>query len=321
MDEPKQNGLDEVEEILREFKERSLEAATPPEEKIYPPQDSKKERIKKRKKRLFFFLLIFFSAIFIFCSVYLAQYFIRQSRDESQYDDLSNLVASIQGKPTLPPAPTNDPMNSEPTFLDSTQPPSAEPAEPVILPEYLPIYEMNNHTVGWIKIENTNINYPVLQDKSTSDFYLTHNFNKEESYIGAIYVREACDVFLPSDNVVIYGHRITGGQMFSQLQHYTDKAFWQTNQYITFDTLYKHHTYQIFAVFKTSANPGKGYPYHRFNNALGKEDFDAFVSNVKGLSFYDTGITPQYGDKLITLSTCEYTQENGRLVVVAVQVS
>jgi len=315
MTKKNRQDLDELEQLVQEFKEPAPEEDSPLEEKAQNPRGKQNPR-RKNKKILFYSLLCFFAAVFLFSSVYLAQYLIRQNRDEATYDELGDIVAGIQGGT----GPTEDPLASTPPFVGTTNPPSG-PTEPVILPEYQPIYDMNNDTVGWIKIEGTKINYPVMQTPTNSDYYLTHNFDKQKSSVGAIYVREACDVWKPSDNVVIYGHRIINDQMFSPLRNYTSKSFWQSHQYVTFDTLYERHTYQIFAVFKTSANLGQGYSYHRFNDAVDQADFDQFVSKVKELSFYDTGITPQYGDKLITLSTCEYTLDNGRLVVVAVRVS
>ena len=109
--------------------------------------------------------------------------------------------------------------------------------------------------------------------------------------------------------------------MFHDLHGYYRESFWKEHQFIEFDTIYDHHTYQIFAVFKTNVSSSDFFPYHRFNNAESAEEFDEFVSKVKSLSFYDTGVSAEYGDKLITLSTCEYTLSNGRLVVVAKQVS
>ncbi len=321
MNEDNRQNFDELEEILQEFKAPAPEEQVSPlEENVQQHRDKQPKKHKNNRKLLYYGFLITFAAIFVFSSVYLAQYLIRQHQDEQSYDELGDIVAGIQGSYTDPGA-TQDPFTTLPPFVGSTEPPATDPTEPVILPEYLPIYEMNSDTVGWIKIEDTNINYPVMQTPDSRDYYLNHNFYKQESGVGAIYVREACDVWRPSDNVVIYGHRIINDQMFSPLRNYTSKSFWQSHQYVTFDTLYEHHTYQIFAVFKTSANPGQGYSYHRFNDAVDQADFDQFISKVKELSFYDTGITPQYGDKLITLSTCEYTLDNGRLVVVAVQVS
>ena len=117
------------------------------------------------------------------------------------------------------------------------------------------------------------------------------------------------------------------GSMFAYLHNYTAKATWDRNSLIFFDTFnpktgdVEYHTYKIFAVFKTSANIGEGFSYHKFENAATKQDFDDFVSTCKSLAFYDTGVTPQYGDKLLCLSTCEYTLNNGRLVVAAVRIS
>ena len=109
--------------------------------------------------------------------------------------------------------------------------------------------------------------------------------------------------------------------MFACLGDYTSKRAWENNSLIFFDTLTEYHTYKIFAVFKTSANLGQGFRYHMFVDAANEQEFDEFVSTCKQLSFYDTGITPVYGDKLICLSTCEYTLDNGRLVVAAVRIT
>ena len=120
---------------------------------------------------------------------------------------------------------------------------------------------------------------------------------------------------------VIYGHNMADGSMFHSLMSYTEKSAWDYNSLIFFDTLKERHIYKIFAVFKTSANAGKGFSYHQFVDAQNETEFNDFVTNCKNLSFYDTGITPKYGDKIICLSTCEYTLNNGRLVVAAVRIS
>ena len=105
--------------------------------------------------------------------------------------------------------------------------------------------------------------------------------------------------------------------MFGQLENYMDKSFFPDHRYIYFDTLTEIHTYEIIAVFKTSGTTGKGFAYHTFVDAENEEDFNEYVSTCKELSLYKIDATAQYGDKLITLSTCEYSQANGRLVIVA----
>jgi sortase B len=171
--------------------------------------------------------------------------------------------------------------------------------------------------VGFIEIPGTSIKYPVVQSKYQANFYLRKNFYKVGASCGTIYVREACDVFEPSDNVTIYGHKMRNGTMFADLHLYKDKDFWEDNRIIHFDTLYEFHDYEIFAVFQAEANHPDSFNYHMFDDAKNAAEFDEFVSKCKSLAYYDTGITPQYGDKLITLSTCDKDIEDGRLVVVA----
>lgn len=289
-----------------------------------------KKQHKQARAVLYYGALLFFLAVFVFSAVYIGSYLINSKRSADEYQDLRQNMAdnwASRPVPTIPKDPVPGPTEGSSPVLPTepagpTMPPEpTEPTEPSILPEYSPIYEMNSDTVGWIHIPNTKIDYPVLQTPEKPDFYLKHRFDKSWSDWGAIYVREFCDVFAPSDNVVIYGHHMRDGSMFAGLDAYKNRTFWQDNSYFYFDTLYERHTYQVFAAFKTSAYNEDGFPYHRFNDAVTPSDFDDFVTNVKKLSFYDTGITPKYGDKLVTLSTCEYTLSNGRFVVVAVRVA
>ena len=172
---------------------------------------------------------------------------------------------------------------------------------------------------GWMTIDGTPIHYPVMQSPDRVDFYLDHNFDRAKNGHGCLYVRESCDVFAPSDNLTIYGHHMRNGTMFARLDNYLKKDFYEKYPSIRFDTLYERHTYTIFAVFTTTASVGRGFAYHLFEDAADEADFQDFVSTCKSLSLYETGITPVYGDKMISLSTCEYSQDNGRLVVVAVR--
>ena len=266
-------------------------------------------------------LIIVFSLIFLVCFIWIARYLLDSFRNNQYYDILASQMASLQAATTISPttAVTDPSATVPPTAVPPT---TAAPTEPQILPEYLPFYEQNNDMVGWITVPGTKVNYPVMQTPDNHDYYLNRDFNHNWSDWGAIYAREACDINAPSDNVVLYGHHMADGSMFAQLEtRYKRKSFWEEHQYLTFDTLYEHHTYQIIAVFRISVSLGQGFPYHQFNDAANKEEFDAFVAKIKELSLYDTGLTAEYGDKLLTLSTCEYTLTNGRFVVVAKRIS
>lgn len=277
----------------------------------------------KQKPKLYYVLIIFLTAMLIISGIQVGRYAADALRQKNTYDDLTLLMEQARTMTTPPTAPTSAPESptgipeSTPTEPLATE--TTEPTEPVMLPEYAALYEKNPDTVGWLKIEGTVINYPVMQTPDRVDYYLKRDFNGNHSEYGCLYVRETCDVFAPSDNVTIYGHHMKNGSMFGSLKKYRSQSFWEKHPVIQFDTLYEEHTYTIFAVFTTTASVGQGFPYHTFDDAADEADFDEFVVNCKALSLYDTGITPQYGDKLICLSTCEYSQVNGRLVVVAVR--
>lgn len=177
------------------------------------------------------------------------------------------------------------------------------------------LYELNNDFIGWLKIENTNISYPVMQTESNrKDYYLRKNFYKQYSQLGTPYIAEYCNVET-SDNVIIYGHHIKNNQIFGELENYKKKEFYNSHKIINFNTMYENADYEIVAVFKTVAYTG--FEYYKFANCNSKDEFDTFIKTCKELSFYEIEKTAEYGDKFITLSTCEYSNKNGRLVIVA----
>ena len=175
----------------------------------------------------------------------------------------------------------------------------------------------NSDMVGWVKIDGTRINYPVMHTPGKPDFYLYRVFDKSYSIYGCPYLQDNCDLNRPSDNFIIYGHHMNDGSMFSDLVKYTSKDFYNSHKIIHFNTITEKHDFEVIAAFSTSVDEGKGFRYFDFVNAYGSEDYDNYIKNVKKLSYYDTGKTAEFGEKLLTLSTCEYTHNNGRMVVVA----
>ncbi len=256
-------------------------------------------------------LIVVFGAVFLTSGFILLRHYSGVRDSKETYGQLALLVEQAR------PAPTQaEPQPEGETQTLQTQAPEQE-GRTEILPEYGEIYGYNSDMVGWLRIDGTTINYPVMQSPVDPDYYLYRDFYKNSSKNGCIYAQAECNVERPSDNITIYGHNSRGKIMFHDLSGYTQKSFWEEHPYIQFDTLKEHHTYQIIAVFKTSANLEEGFPYHKFVEAGSAEEFDAFIETCKALSFYDTGVTAEYGDKLITLSTCEYTLNNGRLAVLA----
>ncbi len=274
---------------------------------------------RKTAKVLYWGTVSVLILIIIGCAALIGFKLITDAQDKDDYAQLEQLKPSV-ARPTIPLDATAD----EPTTAPSVTEPDAEPTTPTVPPniddtvlfEYQALYEMNRDMVGWIEIPGTAINYPVVQTPKQPNFYLRKNFYKEKATCGTIYVREACDVNLPSDNVTLYGHNMRNGTMFADLHKYKSKSFWENNRYVYFDTLHEQHTYEIFSVFLTTADLTKGFTYHIYDTFPTEKDFNAFVSTCKNIDKYETGIMPVFGDKLLTLSTCDKSIEDGRLVVV-----
>ena len=249
------------------------------------------------KNRIYIALICAFSILLAVSSGFLIKHYIDSEKQSELYD---NLIETIEKTDTEKDTMT---YSQDKSFLS----------------DYQDLYLQNNDMVGWIKIEDTKINYPVMQSKDNPNFYLKHGFDKAYTDYGCPYIQENCDVDIPSDNLIIYGHNMKDSSMFSGLMKYTDKSFWESHKTISFDTLTEKCDYEIIAAFKTVVytDSPESFKYYQFVNADTADEFNAYITKCKELALYDTGVTAEYGDKLITLSTCEYSRNNGRMVVVA----
>lgn len=263
-------------------------------------------------------LIIVLSLIIAVCAGIIIWKLATDARDKADNNELRSIKNSAPTESTRPPIPSDVTIPSKPGPI---VPPDAPVDEQKIMSQLKGLYELNNDLVGWIEIPGTQISYPVVQSKYEANYYLRRNFYKKNATCGTIYVREACDVFKPSDNLTIYGHKMRIGTMFADLHEYKEKDFWEGHRYIYFDTLYEYHTYEVFAAFQITVDLANGFNYHLFDDAKNAAEFDEFVRQCKELSYFDTGITPEYGEKLITLSTCDKTIDDGRFVVVARRVN
>lgn len=177
----------------------------------------------------------------------------------------------------------------------------------------------NEEIIGWLEIAETNINLPVCQAQDNS-YYLTHNYKKEKATSGALFLDKDFNLDKPSTNYLIYGHRNKNGTMFEDLMKYTSEDFYKEHKEIKFTTTKEDSTYEIIAVFKSRVfykNEQNVFRYYYFINAESETEYNEYISNCKKASIYDTGATAEYGEQLLTLSTCEYSQEDGRFAVVA----
>ena len=213
--------------------------------------------------------------------------------------------------------PENGEGNSQNESLEETSGPTSPP---VIHSGLLKLHQRNPDCVAWISIEGTVIDYPVMYRPSQKNYYLHRDFNGKHVSAGALFIAENCDPE-SSDNVIIYGHHMNSGKMFAALNKYKKQSFYEKHRRIVYDTLNGTEFYEVIFAFTTPVYTGHDFQYYAFSKANSAEEYDDYISACRSRSRYDTGKTAQYGDKLLTLSTCEYSQRNGRMVVVAKRIS
>lgn len=223
--------------------------------------------------------------------------------------------------PMSQPAPRPVHVTTE-TASVSTPVPSAAPTGKKMLPAMQTLYEQNSDIAGWITIEGTEVDYPVMYTPEDGEYYLYRNFEKEDDPTkeGCLFIDKNCTVEPRSTNLLIHGHNMKNGTMFHTLISYQDEAFYKEHPTIRYSTLYEEEEYEIAAVFLSKIykkSETDVFKFYQFYDAETEEEFDEFVRSIKEQELYETGVTPEYGDELITLTTCEYSQENGRMVVVA----
>ena len=214
-------------------------------------------------------------------------------------------------------------IRTEPTAqTQSTQPsatvPTTAPTEPrEILPRFSQLHEENSDLVGWLTIPQTKIDYPVMYSPDEPERYLHANFDKDYSFAGLPFLDAACDP--ESGNRIIYAHNMLDGSMFRSLLKYQQKDFWQRNPVIVFSTLYEEQEYEVLAAFydKVYKKSDTNFKFYQFIDTSDQARLDEALQYYKEKALYDTGVTAQCGDRLITLVTCSYQTENGRFVVVA----
>lgn len=313
--------LDELEELIAQLEEdKALSRTgrkgfkpfknkeTKNEPKFSDEKDAKldaeiKRQVKKREiKRKA--MIVIASLVSLGCIVYLAFYYTLYAKNDVQYSNLSDLIDEES-------TPKEYSVNI--VHEDTTMPP--------VLKKYEKLYQKNKKLVGWIKIDGTNIDYPVMQTVN-NEYYLDHNYDQEYDKNGSIFMDKDCDAAHPNDNMIIYGHHMKSGKMFGNLNMYAKESFYKEHPSISFDTIYEEGTYDIMYVFRSKIYSEEEivFKYYKFIDATSENEFDSNMEEMAALSLYDTGIKAKYGDRLITLSTCDYEEANGRFVVVAKKV-
>lgn len=186
-----------------------------------------------------------------------------------------------------------------------------------ILPQFQDLAIQNPDLAGWLTVGGTRIDYPVMYSPDEPERYLYANFEKQYSFAGLPFIDAAGQV--DSGNRVIYAHNMLDGSMFRGLFRYEQKNYWEKHPTFTFSTLYEEKEYEIMSVFydKVYKKTDTNFKFYQFFDTSDAEHFARAMEHFQEKQLYDTGVTAQPGDKLITLVTCAYQTDNGRFVVVA----
>ncbi|MCR4850086.1 MAG: class B sortase [Lachnospiraceae bacterium] len=264
------------------------------------------EELKKKEKRRKSLILLA-ALVAVFSLGYFAIYNYMSTRTDVDYNEL----ASLKGSRSLASKNSEEPIKVNKTSIET----------PDILPEYQTLYAKNVRLSGWLKIDDTKIDYPVMQT-TDNDYYLNHNFNQQKDNNGSLFLDCACSLYPKSTNMIIYGHHMKSGNMFGNLQKYAKEDYGKKHSTIKFDTIYEKGTYEVMYVFysKVYDNDELVFKYYQFINANSEKEFDYYMSEMEKLSLYNTGVSAHYGDTLLTLSTCDHSQTDGRFAVVAKRV-
>ena len=249
-------------------------------------------------------IIIIMKIIFVCSLTMLAKELWKGYQEEKDFDEIRQIIHEQE-----PTTPSSDalPENGQQQKFDKMM-------------QYAKLAEINNEFIGWIKIDNTNLDYPVMHTPNDEEYYLHRNFNKEYSLSGTPFLSAKNTLEYDSEQIIVYGHNMRNGSMFGNLQLYKDESFYKDNSTIYFDTLNEEDTYEIFTVFEIDVEVGNGhFPFYEYVNFDNQASLDNFLNEVRLLEFYDTGVLPEYGDSILSLITCEEYSGSNRLVVMAVK--
>lgn len=266
-------------------------------------------------------MLLLCGALFVFSSVMLVKHLIESRQEKQSFLTLATTAAMAQQAEEVEGllgivSNVPKPQQTETSTAPATNPDNTE--EPQYA-EYAALYAENNDFVGWLHIDNTSVDYPVMCTSKEPEYYLRRAFDKSESQSGTPFVSEGSTI--DSDFFIIYGHNMKNDTMFGTLDRYAKKSFWEDNHTFTLTTITEEREYEVFAALKTRVlyQDEPGYRYYFEVGGLTEEAFDELIHWFSQNALYDTGITLAYGEQIVVLSTFYYHTDNGRFLIAAMR--
>lgn len=246
-------------------------------------------------------MLVLCLIIIVLCSRYLLEYWMESLENRQAYRQVEEIAF-----------PQDDEKSGDIENSDSGgENENAEQADDF---DFQALLAENKDCIGWLRIDGTDINYPVVQGDDNA-FYLNHNFYREYAACGTLFLDCRNDVGSPQEHLIIYGHQMKDGSMFKQLNGYKEEDFYQEHRMVTLYLGEQKYQYEVAAAYVTNVAKSGGY-YNYLHRDTRKEQME-YLQKMVAYQLYPTGVTVNEEDELLSLSTCEYSSTNGRLIILA----
>jgi sortase B len=271
--------------------------------------------MKKHKEKIKIGIVIgVFSVVIIACLVSIFSQVYTEYKENESFEKLAEIVTEDTTDTTI------EAIVRKPNLLNiSDSDDEFQTEQPVYYTTYYQphsvsnLLSINSECFGWISIAGTNINYPVMHTPSNPQKYLNKNFYGEYSYSGTPFLDSRCSA--DSTNLIIYGHHMNNGTMFADLCNYTDYSYFTEHPTVVLETKDGAFAYSVFSVMKVKFDDD----WYRFTTVGTEKSYNSRIEYAKEKSIYDTGITPVYGQQILTLSTCYGYNQDDRILVLAVR--
>ena len=287
------------------------------------------KRKQHKTPALYYVIAIILIGVLVFSGWQALKIYLPQSKESSDFasvkekagiKDIGAQEIIDQSKPSKVDDPSENPADNSSDKSDLYN--KNLTAEPLDHTPFQRLSEINSDFVGWLSIEDTEIDYPVMKSaENDPEFYLHRDFEKNYSYSGTLFIGEGCDA--DSDAFVIYGHNMNTGSMFGSLDSYKSGSFALEHKDIVLRTPKENRVYRVFAAFQTSLLPedSDDFAYYRSVGELSKTEYKEALENIRKMSLISLNEAPNYPAQIMFLSTCYYHTDEGRFVVAAYRIA
>jgi sortase B len=259
----------------------------------------------KIKKFLYPLIMAILITVFLFSGYQLVTIYLEYRNGEQEYEELAE-YADI---------PVKEDQNKKEDTEDQSEENTDEEEAGLAEVNFEELNKINPEIAGWIFMENSVINYPVLHT-ADNEYYLNHTFRRKTNSSGSIFIECGNQNDFSDQNTIIYGHNMKNGSMFASLNKYKEKSYYDGHQGFWIYTEAGNYYYEIFSVYETEPL----IELYQISFAS-TEDFADYLNLIAGKSFYDTGVEVSDSDTIVTLSTCAKSNRENRILVHAKKIS